>query len=150
MDLFFISSTYHQVSMDTNNRGGSRGFVRVLQNDESGTILVYPEFSGNRLYQSLGNLQTDPLAGFLFPDFDNGDVLYLTCSTDIIVGKDAASLLPRSNLMIKATVTKAIFVPKGLAFRGRHGEPVGAPRSQNVHFKYLLPCRSMVPQDWNR
>ena len=109
--------------MDTNIRGGSAGFVRVLTNDASGTVLVYPEFSGNRFYQTLGNLKTNPLAGLVFPNFDNGDVLYVTCNTEIVVGKAAAALLSRSNLAVKATVRKAYFVRQGLNFRGQPGEP---------------------------
>ena len=123
VDMFFISSAYQRSSMDTNYRGGSPGFVRVLTNNASGTVLVYPEFSGNRLYQTLGNLKTNPLAGFVFPDMDNGDVLYVTCTTEIVVGKAAAALLPRSNLAVKATVRKAYFVRQGLNFRGQPGEP---------------------------
>ena len=46
--------------MGTNHRGGSPGFVRVASNKPGpgGCTLVYPEFSGNRLYQTLGNLYT--------------------------------------------------------------------------------------------
>lgn len=108
--------------MGTNERGGSPGFVRLLRNDALETTLVFPEFSGNRLYQTLGNLKTNPLTGLLFPDFDTGDVLYATCTTEIVVGKAAAALLPRSNLAVKAKIIKARFVRQGLAFRGTSGE----------------------------
>ena len=126
--------------MDTNIRGGSPGFVRVLTNDASGTVLVYPEFSGNRLYQTLGNLKINPLAGLVFPDLDNGDVLYVTCTTEIIVGKAAATLLPRSNLAVKATVRKAYFVRQGLSFRGQHGEP----SPYNPPVRYLISERKQA------
>lgn len=77
-DLFFMSSSHHDSDMDTNHRGGPQGFVRVLSNDEDGLTFIYPEYSGNRLYQTLGNLVETPQAGFVFPDFSTGDVLYLT------------------------------------------------------------------------
>ena len=121
-DILFISSSHHHSYMGTNNRGGPRGFVRVLHNDSSKTVLVYPEYSGNRLYQTLGNLQTTPQAGLVFPDFDTGDVLYVTGTTEIVVGKEAAILLPRSNLAVKIHVSAARFVRKGLAFRGQAGD----------------------------
>lgn len=41
-DCFFVSSM-NEKGMDTNHRGGERGFVRVLRNDEGGCGLVYPE-----------------------------------------------------------------------------------------------------------
>ncbi|KAL8674592.1 MAG: hypothetical protein Q9168_001035 [Polycauliona sp. 1 TL-2023] len=122
-DVFFISSSHGHRTMGTNHRGGSAGFCRVITNDQAGTVLVYPEYSGNRLYQTLGNLQTTPRAGILVPDFESGDVLYLTGTTEILVGKEAADLLPRSNLAIKVKVVDARFIRQGLAFRGTSGEP---------------------------
>ncbi|PGH35575.1 hypothetical protein GX50_01556 [[Emmonsia] crescens] len=120
-DTLFIS-TYHEDSMDTNIRGGPPGFVRVVSNDISGAVLAYPEYSGNRLYQTLGNLQMTPLAGYAFPGFETGNVLYLTGKTEILVGSDAAALLPRSNLAVKVTVTSAKYVENGLPFRGQPGQ----------------------------
>lgn len=108
--------------MGTNYRGGSPGFVRIMNNDAYGTTLVYPEYSGNRLYQTLGNLQTTPKAGLVFPNFDNGDVLYLTGTTEIVIGEEAATLLPRSNLAVKVVINEARFVRKGLSFRGILGD----------------------------
>ncbi|OJD27324.1 hypothetical protein ACJ73_01276 [Blastomyces percursus] len=121
-DTLFISS-YYEESMGTNIRGGTPGFVRVVSNDINGAVIAYPEYSGNRLYQTLGNLQMTPLAGYVFPSFENGNVLYLTGKTEILVGKAAAALLPRSNLAVKVTVTSARYVENGLPFRGQPGQP---------------------------
>jgi len=118
--------------MDTNHRGGPPGFVRLVSNDSTGAVFVYPEYSGNRLYQTLGNLQTTPQAGLVFPNFDTGDVLYVTGTTEILVGKDASSLLPRSNLTVKVTVIASRFVQNGLTFRGSVGEP--SPYNPPVRF----------------
>jgi hypothetical protein len=121
-DSFFLSSSHEEVDMDTNIRGGPPGFVRVLSNDLSGAVLVYPEYSGNRLYQTLGNLRTNPRAGYVFPDFVTGDALYLTGTTEVLVGKEADAVLPRSDLAVKVTVWAARFVQKSLAFRGIPGD----------------------------
>lgn len=118
--------------MGTNHRGGPPGFVRVMQNDASGTILIYPEYSGNRLYQTLGNLWVSPKAGIVVPDLDDGDVLYMTGSTEIVIGKDAAAVLPRSNLAVKVHIEEARFVKKGLAFRAQPGET--SPYNPPVRF----------------
>lgn len=122
-DLFFISSSFHGSSTGTNNRGGSPGFVRVLVNDDSSTSLVFPEYSGNRLYQTLGNLQMTPKAGLVFPDFESQNVLYVTGTTEILIGEAASNLLPRSNMVVKLSLTAARFVQGGLAFRGIRDEP---------------------------
>ena len=121
-DMFFMSSFQRNIDMDTNHRGGPPGFVRVISNDESGAVIIYPEYSGNRLYESLGNLQNTPLAGITFPDFDTGDVLYVTGNTEVLIGPAASSVLPRSNLAVKLTITSSRFVENGLSFRGIPGE----------------------------
>lgn len=131
--------------MGTNHRGGSRGFVRVAKNDAFGTVLVYPEFSGNRLYQTLGNLYTSPRAGLIFPDFDSGDALYLTATTEIVLGKDALALLPRSNLVVNLHVSAARFVKTSLSFRGNKLEP--SPYNPSVRY---LPAEEALPDAQTR
>ncbi|KAL4873022.1 hypothetical protein BDV12DRAFT_182647 [Aspergillus spectabilis] len=114
--LFNSSHGTHE--MDTNIRGGPPGFVRVVTNQPSGAVIVYPEYTGNRLYQTLGNLQTNPLAGYVFPDFETGNALFVTGKTEILIGEDASSVLPRSNIVARLTVTESRFVKKALSFRG--------------------------------
>lgn len=45
-DMIFLSSTNGK-AMDTNHRGGSPGFVRVIKNEEAGVELIYPECKSN-------------------------------------------------------------------------------------------------------
>lgn len=112
-DMFFLSSSTIE-DMDTNHRGGPTGFVRIL----SDTEIVYPEYSGNRLYQSLGNLQMNPKIGITFPDYESGNILYTTGTAEILVLEDAAKLLPGSNLAVKVKIEEARLVEGGLPFRG--------------------------------
>lgn len=131
-DLFFLSTAAADSrTMDTNHRGGPPGFVRVMRNSpEDGVDLVYPEYSGNRLYQSLGNMHVRPLVGICVPDFDSGDVLYLTGETEILVGPEAGRVLPHTKLAVKIHVTAARYVAKGLPFRG--SEPDYSPYNPPV------------------
>ncbi|PYI14250.1 putative oxidoreductase [Aspergillus violaceofuscus CBS 115571] len=122
-DCLFVSSSHGTIDMDTNIRGGPPGFVRLVSNEPRGVVFAYPEYSGNRLYQTLGNLQTNPRSGYVFPDFETGNALYVTGEARILVGKDAERVLPRSNLAVVVTVTAARYVEKSLSFRGIAGEP---------------------------
>ncbi|EEA28413.1 hypothetical protein TMatcc_003255 [Talaromyces marneffei ATCC 18224] len=117
-DCFFISSYHQNTDMDTNYRGGPSGFVRIISNQPEGAVLVYPEYSGNRLYQSLGNLMMNHRAGLIFPDFERGDAVYMTAETEILINDDADAILPRSNLAVKMTNVEARYVEKALGFRG--------------------------------
>ncbi|RHZ48737.1 hypothetical protein CDV55_100120 [Aspergillus turcosus] len=136
-DCLFVASIHGTEDMDINIRGGPPGFVRLASNGSSGSVFVYPEYSGNRLYQTLGNFQTTPLAGYVFPDFDTGNALYVTGRTQVLIGNDAAALLPRSNLAVKVTVSSARYVEKSLAFRGI----AGAPSPYNPSVRYLATER---------
>ncbi|MCC3159764.1 pyridoxamine 5'-phosphate oxidase family protein [Hymenobacter sp. 15J16-1T3B] len=73
-DTFFLATAHASAGADVSHRGGQPGFVRVL---DAGT-LEWPDYSGNGMFQSLGNLALDARAGLLFPDFAAGHVLQLT------------------------------------------------------------------------
>lgn len=123
-DTFLISSRHGDHSMDTNIRGGATGFVRVFSNSETeGVTLVYPEYSGNRLYQTLGNITSDRAVGVTFPDFDTGDVLYLAGRAEVLIGDAAQSVLPHSNIAVRIEIEAVRMVRDGLAFRGTLLDP---------------------------
>jgi predicted pyridoxine 5'-phosphate oxidase superfamily flavin-nucleotide-binding protein len=79
-DTFFIASRSAQLDqaessqgLDVSHRGGLPGFVRVV----SRTELCFPDFSGNLLFNTLGNLEADARAGLLFIDFQSGRMLHV-------------------------------------------------------------------------
>lgn len=57
---------------DVSHRGGPAGFVRV-----EGDTLVMPDYPGNNLYMTLGNLELVPRVGVVFVDFARGDLLHV-------------------------------------------------------------------------
>jgi predicted pyridoxine 5'-phosphate oxidase superfamily flavin-nucleotide-binding protein len=73
-DTFFIASVHPTAGADASHRGGLPGFVRVEANDR----LSFPDYQGNAMFNTLGNLLVNPKAGLLFADFTTGDVLQLT------------------------------------------------------------------------
>ncbi|WP_175997848.1 pyridoxamine 5'-phosphate oxidase family protein [Burkholderia stabilis] len=85
-DTFFVASANTSTDAgaargaDVSHRGGMPGFVRV---DDAHTLTT-PDFSGNRFFNTLGNLQHDPRAGLLFVDFDSGDLLYVAARAEIV------------------------------------------------------------------
>jgi len=72
-DTFFIGSRYAERGADASHRGGTPGFVRVVD----ASRLSWPDYAGNRMFQTLGNLARDRNAGLLFIDFDVGATLQL-------------------------------------------------------------------------
>ena len=87
-DTLFIATTHpgsrHTTArshgVDVSHRGGKPGFVRV----DGGNTLTLPDFSGNRFFNTLGNILLNPRAGLLFVDFATGDMLTITADAEII------------------------------------------------------------------
>ena len=73
-DTFFIASANAEGKTDVSHRGGRPGFIRVL--DER--TLVWPDYTGNMMFNTLGNIVENPKSGLLFLDFDDGHTLQLT------------------------------------------------------------------------
>lgn len=142
-DLFFVSSINGDKDMSTNHRGGSKGFVRVFPFQEGQpTKLVWPEYSGNRFYQTLGRLMQDPRSGMAFPDFDTGDILYVSGNVEILSGSEAADILPHSNLAVCFTAEAARFVKNGLYFRAKSLAP--SPYNPSVRKLAVEQSKSLM------
>jgi predicted pyridoxine 5'-phosphate oxidase superfamily flavin-nucleotide-binding protein len=79
-DTFIIGSHHQKKGADASHRGGNVGFIQVKGNKN----LVFPDYSGNMMFQTLGNLQLNPNCGLLFYDFSDGRILQLTGKAQII------------------------------------------------------------------
>ena len=73
-DTFFVASQHAARGLDVSHRGGEPGFVRVL---DPSTLRV-PDYPGNSLFQTLGNLAIAPAAGLAILDFDRARLLQLS------------------------------------------------------------------------
>ncbi|MGW3243922.1 pyridoxamine 5'-phosphate oxidase family protein [Streptomyces sp. NPDC001070] len=73
-DTFFLGTAHPERGADTSHKGGSPGFVRV----EADGGLWWPDYPGNNMFNSLGNLASDPAAALLFVDFATGTALQLS------------------------------------------------------------------------
>jgi hypothetical protein len=61
---FFLASADASGRPDCSFKGGPQGFVRVTAPDE----LAFPDYDGNGMFKSLGNLAVNPHVGLLFID----------------------------------------------------------------------------------
>ena len=77
-DTFFIATRHPERGNDASHRGGEPGFVRLSAAPDGADLLRMPDYAGNNMFNTLGNLLADPRAGLLFPDFERGDALLLT------------------------------------------------------------------------
>ena len=64
--FFFIATADADGRPDCNHKGGMAGFVRVSAADE----IVFPDYDGNGMFKSLGNVAVNAHVGLLFIDFE--------------------------------------------------------------------------------
>ncbi len=64
-EMFFLATSDSRGECDNSFRAGPPGFLRVL--DER--TLVFPEYRGNGVHASLGNIEENPHVGLLLVDF---------------------------------------------------------------------------------
>ncbi|MEO8460847.1 MAG: pyridoxamine 5'-phosphate oxidase family protein [Dokdonella sp.] len=65
--LFFLATADRDGQPDCSYKGGLPGFVRVV--DEH--TLAFPNYDGNGMFKSLGNVLVNPRVGLLFIDFES-------------------------------------------------------------------------------
>ena len=84
-DTFFVATSASPTpdarhGVDISHRGGRPGFIGV----EPDGALVVPDYFGNRYFQTIGNRLVNPQAGLLFIDYERGDLLQLTGTTEVV------------------------------------------------------------------
>jgi predicted pyridoxine 5'-phosphate oxidase superfamily flavin-nucleotide-binding protein len=65
MDMFFLATADAEGRPQCSYKGGDPGFVRVLDQH----TVAFPNYDGNGMYFSMGNLLENPNVGMLFIDF---------------------------------------------------------------------------------
>lgn len=120
-DTFFIAThvpasrdePVNQYGADVSHRGGAPGFVRI---DDAKTLL-WPDFTGNSHFNTLGNLQIRPQAGLLFPDFVTGDLLYLTGEAEVIWDGKAVAAFAGAERLVRFHIKKMLRLRERFALR---------------------------------
>jgi uncharacterized protein len=62
LPFFFLATADAEGRPDCSFKGGDPGFVRVLAPE----VLVFPDYDGNGMFKSLGNIRRNPHVGLLF------------------------------------------------------------------------------------
>jgi len=111
-DTFAIASAHRSAGVDCSHRGGTPGFVRV-----DGDRLVWPDYVGNGLFNTLGNITAYPRAGLVFVDFDSGATLQLTGSAEVDWDPEHAAAAPGAQRLVTFEVNETIETRSALPFQ---------------------------------
>jgi predicted pyridoxine 5'-phosphate oxidase superfamily flavin-nucleotide-binding protein len=104
-DTFFVATAARTAEpsggVDVSHRGGPAGFVRV-----AGDTLTIPDYAGNRYFNTLGNLVSDPRAALLFVDVARGDLHVVQGTTELEWSGPEVDALPGAERLWRVHVQR--------------------------------------------
>jgi ferredoxin-NADP reductase/predicted pyridoxine 5'-phosphate oxidase superfamily flavin-nucleotide-binding protein len=115
-DTFFIAThgagrpdADPRLGADVSHRGGNPGFVAIEENR-----LSFPDYIGNFMFNTLGNLTRYPRCGMLFVDFDSGTTLQITGKANVDWQLARATAVPGAQRMIDVEIEEAVLTEAAL------------------------------------
>ncbi|MFB6126721.1 MAG: pyridoxamine 5'-phosphate oxidase family protein [Halolamina sp.] len=111
-DTFFIGSHYPETGADASHRGGNPGFV-----DVDGDTVVYPDYPGNNMFCTLGNVEAHSRVGLLVVDFGDGRTLQLTGRAELVWDDSRVAAYEGAERLVEITVERTVELPDGNPLR---------------------------------
>jgi predicted pyridoxine 5'-phosphate oxidase superfamily flavin-nucleotide-binding protein len=104
MEMFFLATADAEGRPQCSYKGGEPGFVRVL--DEH--TVAFPNYDGNGMYLSMGNLLENPHVGMLFIDFTSARPSRLRlCGVASIAESDGLiAAYPEAQFVVRVRATQ--------------------------------------------
>ncbi|MDT3442307.1 MULTISPECIES: pyridoxamine 5'-phosphate oxidase family protein [unclassified Pseudofrankia] len=103
-DTFFVATRVAGLGADTSHRGGNPGFVTVADDRR----LTWPDYRGNSMYMTLGNLDLDQRCGLLFLDWNHGHTLHLTGRARVDWDPVRAAAVPGAQRLVDFEVERVV------------------------------------------
>ncbi len=98
-----LTGTGPGAGVDVSHRGGAPGFLRVTR--EAGrTHITLPDYAGNLMFNTLGNVLSNARVGLLLVSPDTGDVLWLACSAHVHADPIEMATHPGAQRLLAMTV----------------------------------------------
>ncbi|GAB3040194.1 pyridoxamine 5'-phosphate oxidase family protein [Parafrigoribacterium mesophilum] len=99
-DTFFIGTSHPDGPADASHRGGNPGFIDV----DSPRTLRWPDYNGNAMFMTLGNITVNPRVGLLFPDWATGGMLQLSGRARVDWDPVSAAALAGAERVVELTI----------------------------------------------
>ena len=133
-DTLFIATRHPELGADASHRGGIPGFVCV----ENEKRLLLPDYRGNNMFNTLGNIVANPRTGLLFPDFQAGGALQLSGQSRILWDDPRMKQFDGAQRLLEFDVERVIELPEAthLRFEFQSYSPLlpGDPRAATSKF----------------
>ncbi len=89
---FFVATQTKAGDIEASHRGGDPGFIEIL---ETGSLRI-PDYIGNSMYSTLGNIYENPKAALLFVDYVKGEILQLSGKAELQFNQESKEDLYKS------------------------------------------------------
>jgi predicted pyridoxine 5'-phosphate oxidase superfamily flavin-nucleotide-binding protein len=103
-DMFFLATADGEGRPTCSYKGGDPGFVRVVDD----RTLAFPNYDGNGMYLSMGNLAVNPNVGILFLDVVHGNRLRLEGVASVDDDDPLVGDYPEAQFVVRVHV-RAVF-----------------------------------------
>lgn len=101
LDFMFMSSVSAAGEPTVSYKGGAPGFVKVLRPD----CLIFPNFDGNGMFMSMGNVAETSKIGLLFIDFETPNRLRVQGKAELSQSPELMALYPGANMVVEVSIT---------------------------------------------
>ena len=152
--MFFIATADADGCPDWSYKGGLPGFVRVLD----AQTLVIPDYDGNGMYRTWGNVRVNPHVGLLFIDFERPRRIRVNGIAEVKEDDPLRTEFPGAVFIVRVTaqrifpncpryIHKMQFVEHSVyAPKPEYAPPVPAWKTFDV-FRDALPARDRTEDE---
>jgi uncharacterized protein len=126
-DTFFVASFHPEGGADASHRGGDPGFVCVP--DE--VTILWPDYQGNHMFNTLGNIHAYPHVGLLFINFEEGYALQVAGWARVIWDARRAAEFEGAERVVEFSVEEVVETMNATGLRWRSSARPG-PRSSGT------------------
>ena len=102
LDMFFLATADADGQPTCSYNGGDPGFVRVVDD----TTLAFPNYDGNGMYLSMGNVVENAAVGMLFIDFERQRRMRVDGSATIREGDELLDLYPEAQFIVRVAAKR--------------------------------------------
>jgi predicted pyridoxine 5'-phosphate oxidase superfamily flavin-nucleotide-binding protein len=146
--MFFIATADAEGRPNCSYKGGDRGFVRVLDPK----TIVFPDYNGNGMYLTLGNLAIHPSVGLLFIDFEKQTRFRVNGEATIDLNDSLLAQYPGAQLIIRVSVREAFpncprYIPKMKVEEPSRFVPKAGIKAPIPEWKQSEWARDVLPAD---
>ena len=147
-EMFWLASVDDKGSPTVSYKGGAPGFVKVL-NDRT---LLFPNYDGNGMYYSMGNIATASKVGMLFMAFDRPARLRVQGLAQLTDDKALVDHFPGAQFAVQVNITALItncprYIPRMTRIEGSRYVPDVVTGAQPIpSWKRIDAIQGVLPK----